>query len=140
MNLTNKIGNISIKVEEIGLDIKIEGIEVSTTDINPVDYLQVIKAKKDHAAEVNKAIQGILSVIKEGIAQQAPVNPFGSSNPFSGIPGGLGGIKQKSAPSQSDLNDLLGALAKDLKEAAEQAKKEQGGNTPPFPFPGGLKF
>jgi hypothetical protein len=137
MNLTNKIGNISIVVEDIGLDIQIEGIEVSTTDINPVDYIQVIKAKKEHVAEVNKAISQIVNAIKEGVQEAAPVNPF------AGIPGGLGGMKSKQAPSQGDLNDLLGALTADLKKMAEEAKKEQEGKgSNPFPFgsPFGPKF
>jgi hypothetical protein len=98
MNLINKVGNISIKVEDFGVDIQIEGISVETQDVNPVEYVQVAKAKKEQLEAANETIKSSIALIKE-VASAAKAT--------------------SSAPAGLDLGSILKGMEADLKAAKE---------------------
>jgi hypothetical protein len=103
MNLINRVGNISIKVEQIGLDIQIGDISVETQDVNPVEYIQVIQAKKEQMKEINEIVKNSIEVLKE--------------------------VKASSpGPSQNELNKVLDELTKKIQ--AKKASNPFGGDNP----------
>lgn len=94
MNLINRIGNISIKVKEIGLEVELCDISVEVVDVTPAEYIEVAKAKQEQIKEFTNLIKTASEL-------------FAPTQASSGLPKGLSDLLKMKALEKSSLKDMF---------------------------------
>lgn len=118
MDIRNKVGKISLNVEnkDLNIHIQFDGVETEMVGLTPMEYIQILKMKNEMSQLSKETISNILSGIREAFEDKAPTKkPFGykmDDMPAEELLKHLPFLKGAQVV-KVDPKDILGKLFKD---------------------------